>query len=223
MNFLDDDFLPVSALQHLVFCPRQCALIHLEREWEENVLTAKGRLEHERVDEGYREFRRGRKRISGLHIRSETLGLQGQVDVLELDLVDPRAQDNLSAFGLKGKWKVYPVEFKHGEPKQSDCDRVQLCAQALCLEEMLGLAITEAALFYWRIRRREDVRLDESLRQKTVETARALHDMFRSGVTPPPTYSRGCKSCSLIEVCLPKKMGKQGGYRRVLFAPQEVE
>jgi len=223
MSFSEDDFLPVSALQHLAFCPRQCALIHIEREWEENVLTAKGRLEHERVDEGYREFRRGRKQISGLHIRSEKLGLQGQLDVLELDLADPSGPDNLTSFCLKGLWKIYPVEFKHGEPKKSDCDRVQLCAQAMCLEEMLGIRIDEASLFYRKIRRREDVRLDESLRNKTITAAQSLHDLFDRGVIPPPVYHQGCRSCSLIEVCLPKKIEKPGGYKRILFTPQEAE
>ena len=140
----ESDYLPISALQHIVYCPRQCALIHIEREWEENVLTARGRLEHERTDSGYKEFRRGKRQISGLYVRSEKLALQGRIDVLELELIDPKATDNLRSFGLRGTWRIYPVEFKHGQPKKSDCDRVQLCAQALCLEEMLCLRIDEA-------------------------------------------------------------------------------
>jgi len=219
----ETDYLPISALQHLVYCPRQCALIHIEREWEENVLTAKGRLEHERTDSGYRDFRRGRKQISSLHVRSETLGLQGRIDVLELDLLDEKGLDNLPSFGLKGIWSAYPVEFKHGQPKQSDCDRVQLCAQALCLEEMLGIAIPEAALFYQRIKRREEVTTDEGLRSKTVESALKLHELFQSGRTPPPVRDARCRACSLKSLCLPKKMGKPNRYKDILFKPQEAE
>lgn len=221
--FAEDEFLPISALQHLVFCPRQCALIYLEREWEENVLTAKGRLEHDRVDERYKEFRRGKKQFSGLAIRSEKLGLYGKLDVLEMELINPKGQDNLSTFGLKGTWKVAPVEFKHGEPKQSDCDRIQLCAQVICLEEMLGIKIEEASLFYWRIRRREDVQIDHALRAKTQEAGEMLHALFEKRVTPPPVYGRYCRSCSLVEVCFPKKIEHPGNYHNVLFRPQEIE
>ena len=218
----DDDFLPISSLQHLQFCPRQYALIYIEREWQENVLTARGRLEHERVDQGYKEFRRGRRQLSGLTIRSERLQLQGKLDVLELDLEDASAPDNLAVFGLKGAWRAYPVEFKHGEPKDNDCDRVQLCAQTICLEEMYGLTIETASLFYQRIRRREDVVLDAALREKTERLAKELYELFASGRTPPPEYSKKCRSCSMIDICLPEKMG--GGktyYQHTLFTPQE--
>jgi len=218
----ETNYLPISALQHIVYCPRQCALIHIEREWEENVLTARGRLEHERTDSGYKEFRRGKRQISGLYVRSEELALQGRIDVLELELIDPKATDNLSSFGLRGTWRIYPVEFKHGQPKKSDCDRVQLCAQAICLEEMLHVRIDEASLFYQRIRRREDVVLDEKLRDKTVATAKALHELFQSGRTPPPVRDGRCRACSLKSLCLPKKMGKDNRYRRILFEPQEA-
>ena len=218
----DDDFLPISSLQHYLFCPRQYALIHIEREWQENVLTAKGRLEHERVDQGYKEFRRGRRQLSGLTIRSEKLRLQGKLDVLVLDLEDARAPDNLAIFGLKGMWRAYPVEFKHGEPKENDCDRVQLCAQALCLEEMCGLTIDTASLFYQKIRRREDVLLEENLRTKTAQVAKELYALYSSGKTPPQVYTSKCRSCSLFEVCLPDKLdNKKTRYRSVLFTPQE--
>lgn len=143
----DSDLLPISALQHLLFCPRQCALIHIEQQWEENRLTVLGRLEHERVDEGYREFRRGRRQISGLRVKSARLGLYGRLDVLELELVNGNGPDNALRFGLHGQWNFYPAEFKHGAPKENNSDRVQLCAQALCLEEMLGASIPDASLF----------------------------------------------------------------------------
>jgi len=223
MTGLDDDFLPVSALQHLLFCPRQCALIHIECQWQENVLTARGRLEHERVDQGYKECRRGKKQISGLLIRSERLRLQGKLDVLELDLVDANGKDNLPLLNLKGEWRAFPVEFKHGEPKDNNCDRIQLCAQALCLEEMFSLSIENASLFYQRIKRREDVLLDLALREKTIQAANALYDLYQSGRTPAPVYSAKCRSCSLLEICLPKRMAlSKNQYRRMLFSPQEA-
>ncbi len=219
----DDNYLPISALQHYAFCPRQCALIHVERQWQENVLTARGRIEHERVHDGYKDYRRGRRQLSGLYVRSEKMRMQGQLDVLELELLDAEAEDNLTLFGLKGQWDIYPVEFKHGEPKKNDCDRIQLCAQALCVEEMTGLAITSASLFYHRIRRREDVSLDESLRQKTVRVAEEFHAMFDSGFTPAPVYGSWCRSCSMMEICMPKKMRKRtSNYRQLLFTHQEV-
>lgn len=215
--------MPISGLQHLLFCPRQYALIYIEREWQENVLTALGSIEHERVDQGYKECRRGRKQISGLAIRSKQLRLQGKLDVLELDLLDVKGEDNLTLLGLRGEWRVFPVEFKHGEPKENDCDRIQLCAQALCLEEMFSLSIKSASLFYQRIKRREDVLLDQALREKTIQAANVLYDLYQSGRTPAPVYSAKCRSCSLVEICLPKKMAlSKNHYRRMLFSPQEA-
>jgi len=218
----DDDSLPISALQHFLFCPRQCALIYLERQWEENVLTARGRLEHERVDSGYKEFRRGKRQLSGLYIRSESLQMQGRLDVLELELLNARAPDNLSVLGLKGEWSACPVEFKHGESKQNDCDRVQLCAQVICLEEQLAISIETASLFYQKIRRREEVAMDDALRAKTRQTAGALHELFQAGKTPSPAYSTRCRSCSLFEICLPQKLSKNNArYRTMIFNAQE--
>ena len=223
MTFAESELLPVSALQHLLFCERQCALIHLEQQWEENRLTALGRIEHERVDEGYREFRLGRRQLSGLHIRSLQLGLYGRLDVLELDLIDRYGPNNAEAFGLKGAWSFYPVEFKHGAPKRGDCDRFQLCAQALCLEEMLNVRIEEASLFYHKIRRREEVALDARLRQSTLDAASHLQQLFARGITPPPEYLPHCRSCSLIDLCLPKRLDRKRfhHYRNLLFQPME--
>ena len=219
MAFAESELLPISALQHLLFCERQCALIHLEQQWEENRLTALGRIEHERVDEGYREFRRGRRQISGLHIRSLELGLYGRLDVLELDLLDRNAPDNAQAFGLKGEWSFYPVDFKHGTIKEGNYDRVQLCAQALCLEEMLNVRIPEASLFYHKIRRREEVALDARLRQITVEAVSRLQQLFARAITPPPEYLPHCRSCSLLDLCLPKRLDRKRfrHYRNQLF------
>jgi len=218
----DDDFLTISGLQHLLFCPRQYALIYIEKQWQENVLTARGRIEHERVDLGYKQCRKRNKQISGLLIRSDRLRLQGKLDVLELDLVDAAAPDNLKQFGLKGQWRIYPVEFKHGEPKNNNCDRVQLCAQAICLEEMLSVTIERAFLFYQRVKRRDEVHLDSALRAETIHATEILHELHNSGKTPPPVYSAKCRSCSMIDICLPKRLSiTSSHYRQMLFNPQE--
>jgi CRISPR-associated exonuclease Cas4 len=223
MSYSEDNLLPISALQHLLFFERQCALIHLEQQWEENRLTALGRVEHERVDEGYKEFRRGRRQLSALHVRSLELGIYGRLDVLELDLIDKQGPGNASSFGLKGEWAFYPVEFKHGIPKEGDCDRVQLCAQALCLEEMMGVRIAEASLFYQKIKRREEVPLDARLRETAVEAIQRLHRLFAQGITPPPEYLARCKSCSLVELCLPKRLDRKRFhyYRNRLFQVED--
>ncbi len=188
----ESELLPISALQHLMFCPRQCALIHTEQVWDDNVLTAEGRIAHENVDEGGAESRSGRRIVYGLPLRSFRLGLIGKADVVEI-------------FGAGGeRVRAFPVEHKRGRPKQKDCDRVQLCAQALCLEEMLGVTVEEGALFYGKTRRRENVVFDSGLRKLTVTAAKELHRLLGSGVTPRAEYGKKCKSCSLIEHCLPK-------------------
>jgi CRISPR-associated exonuclease Cas4 len=203
----EDRLLPISALQHLLFCPRQCVLIHIERLWEENVLTAEGRIAHDKVDEGGAETRAGRKTVFGLPLRSLRLGLIGKADVVEL------SQD---AAG-----KAFPVEHKRGRPKQKDCDRVQLCAQAICLEEMLGLTVAEGALFYGKTRRREDVVFDGGLRRLTEETAVRLHELIDAGTTPPAEYAKKCKSCSLIELCMPKVSSAKRSVERYLLTAGE--
>lgn len=185
--YSEDDLLPISALQHLLFCPRQCALIQVERQWAENRFTAEGRVAHERVHEAGSETRGGRRIVSGLPLRSLRLGLSGQADVVEFD-----------ADGTP-----FPVEHKRGRAKEEDWDRVQLCAQALCLEEMTGKAVERGALFYGKNRRRTEVAFDAALRQRTEDTARELHELVDSGRTPAPVESGKCRNCSLAEICLP--------------------
>ena len=195
MTYAEADLIQLSALQHYLFCPRQCALIHVEQIWEESGLTAEGRLLHERVDEGGAEKRRDVKRVFGLPIRCLRLGLVGKADVVEFH----RQPD--------GGWLPYPVEHKRGRRKKEDWDRVQLCAQALCLEEMLGVSVPEGALFYGKEQRREVVEIGDALRRETEEVAAAVHRMLASGQTPPPEYAAKCDSCSLVDVCLPRNLG----------------
>ena len=165
MPYSEDDLLPVSALQHLLFCPRQCALIHVERLWQENRLTVEGRLLHRRAHDGPAETRDGMRITRGLPLRSLELGLAGTADVVTFrpPATAEHAKQTLAelfrqaqASGLRD-WQVTPIEYKRGRPKTNDCDRVQLCAQAICLEEMLGLGIESGELFYGRKRRRTRV------------------------------------------------------------------
>ncbi len=193
--YCEDDLLPLSALQHLLFCERQCALIHIEQVWQENLFTAQGRILHERVDRGGETPGSNIRIAYSLPLRSLRLGLTGKTDAVEFH----RKVKN----GRK-VWHPFPVEYKRGRPKSDDCDRVQLCAQAICLEEMLDVEISRGALFYGKIRRRQDVVFDPALRQKTEETARHLHELIASGKTPPPVITSKCKSCSLFNICMPK-------------------
>jgi len=202
--FSEEDLLPLSALQHLVFCERQCALIHVEQVWNENRLTAEGRIMHERVHEVDEELR-GNVRIErGVSLRSLKLGLIGKADVVEFHRMEG------------GKSRPFPVEHKRGKPKPDESDKVQLCAQALCLEEMLSVEVPSGAIFYGRTRRRLDVKFDESLRKETKDAARQVHDLIRSGSTPKPVYTKKCKSCSLIDQCLPQVLHKKRSVRAYL-------
>jgi CRISPR-associated exonuclease Cas4 len=201
---LEDDLIMISALQHYAFCPRQCALIHIEQTWAESGRTAEGRIMHERVHDESRESR-GDVRIDyGVSLRSLRLGLIGKADVVEFH----RQPD--------GSWLPFPVEYKRGKPKADDCDKVQLCAQAICLEEMLSVAIPAGALFYGQTRHRLDVVFDEALRGETEETARRAHVLIAAGRTPAPVYEKRCESCSLMAECLPKTIQKRRSVKSYL-------
>lgn len=188
----DEDLIAISALQHWLFCSRQCALIHVERAWAENRFTAEGNVMHERAHDGPDELRDGVRIARGQHVRSLRLGLVGQCDVVE--------------FFPDGR--VNPVEYKRGKPKAHRADEVQLCAQAICLEEMLGLevgVISIGQLFYGKNRRRHDVVFDGALRELVASVSGDVRACLESGVTPSSEYvSKKCDSCSLIEVCQPK-------------------
>ncbi|EFK09639.1 CRISPR-associated protein Cas4 [delta proteobacterium NaphS2] len=193
-KFPESEFIQLSALQHMLFCERQCALIHVEQLWAENRFTAEGRIMHERVDRGDSKDM-GRIRVAySLPLQSRHLGVSGKADVVEFHL----------SGGKQGKWVPFPVEYKRGKPKKNDSDKVQLCAQALCLEEMLGHPVENGALFYGKTRRRLDVVFDDALRRLTFETARKVHDLIDSGTTPTARYEKKCDTCSMKSLCLPK-------------------
>lgn len=205
----DDNTRPLSGLQHLAFCPRQWALIHLEQVWVENAKTAEGRLLHERADLPG-ESRRGRIRtVRGMWLRSESLRLTGRADIVEF------------------RPEPYPVEYKRGKNKPTDCDLVQLCAQALCLEEMLQTTIPKGAIFYGDPRRRIEVDFSSELRTRTVSLTVSMHEFYRNRETPPAQPGPHCRNCSLVHICLPDATGKPDTAaswvaRQIHFLEQEV-
>ena len=206
--FSEDDLLPISGLQHLLFCERQCALIHVEQLWSENRLTAEGRIMHERVHHEDRQSR-GRIRVEySMSLRSLRLGLIGKADVVEFH----REMDD-----SKERWIPFPVEYKRGRPKKDSSDKVQLCAQALCLEEMLDVDVPSGALFYGKIRHRQDVIFDEDLRSETEDTSARFHQLFEEGKTPKAVYSKKCDNCSMKSLCLPKTVNKAKSIERYLL------
>jgi len=197
---MSPDPLPISALQHLLFCERQCALIHIERLWSENRLTAEGRLLHARVHDSGDVACATTRVARGLEITSAKLGLYGIADVVEFaDGRPPR-----------------PVEYKRGKTKTHQADEVQLCAQALCLEEMLGVWVPEGAIFYSRTRRRQIVRFDSSLRVLTETTAARLHALISTGLTPTARREPKCDHCSLLTLCMPALLRPRATARRYL-------
>ncbi|WP_100551439.1 CRISPR-associated protein Cas4 [Caedibacter taeniospiralis] len=191
MDFkLDDSLLiPLSALQHYAFCPRQCALIHNEQAWAENWLTAQGQQLHQRVDSGVPETRKGIRYERGVHVSAPKIGLIGKLDLVELDTKTG---------------SCFPVEYKRGKPKEDHIDLVQLCAQALCLEEMLNTVIPRAAMWYWQSRHRIDVELTKALRDETLQIVDETRLLLQAGVTPKVKYEKKCNACSLYDLCNPK-------------------
>lgn len=208
----DDEMVMISALQHFAFCKRQCALIHLEQVWTENALTAEGRLLHDRVDQPKTENRRDLRTATAIRLRSSRLGVTGVMDMLEFHRRETTQDEagRVVAVPLPpagGYWQPFPVEYKRGKPKSHRADEVQLCAQVICLEEMLKVNIPAGALFYGQTRRRQDVAFDSELRALTEAAAQGVHALIQSGVTPPAVYSKACEKCSLIDQCQPKSAG----------------
>lgn len=203
-EYSPDTWLPLSGIQHFVFCRRQWGLIHVERQWQENVLTAEGRIMHHRADDPF--FTEKRKDVilaRSVPVSSPKLGLSGVCDVVEF----AAATEGISLPGREGFWMPTPVEYKRGKAKQDHCDEVQLCAQAMCLEEMLVVLISQGYLYYREIRRRITIPLTADLRDLVRKTAKEMHAYFEQGYTPRVKPSKTCMSCSLAEVCLPRLQG----------------
>ena len=201
--FPDDQLISISSLQHMQFCPRQWGLIHLEQFWADNSLTAMGNAMHEKVHTSDSESRGDIKIARGLRIPNLQYGITGQTDAVEYH----RSVLKDNAIELPNSadyWKPFPIEYKRGKPKSDDSDKVQLCAQVLCLEEMYHINIPNAAFFYGQIKKRLIVEIDHEIRSKTIALISQLHELIRAGKTPKGEFSKKCKSCSLIETCMPK-------------------
>jgi len=195
----DEDLIPISALQHYLYCPRQCALIHIERQWAENRQTAEGLLLHKRADQPQSERRKGIRTTTAMPLLDLQLGITGVADVVEFHFDGDIEQ-------------AFPVEYKRGRPKAHRADEVQICAQALCLEAMLGQPVMSGALFYGQTRRRKDLAFDDELRTLTRQTIVATRDMIISGKTPLAHYeSKRCDACSLIDLCQPRLLNRARG------------
>lgn len=221
----EDDLLPISGLQHLLFCERRAALVLIENLWEENTFTADGHIKHERAHEVGTEARPDIRVARGLRLRSLILGLSGMADIVEFH----RTEDltGIALEGAEGLWQPIPVEYKRGKLRKEDGYEIQLCAQAMCLEEMLGAEIPRGYIYYGKTNRRLEIEFSQELRQKTSLAAERLRALFSSGVTPKAVHTRKCERCSLINLCLPAVSGSKqstGAYlKRMLKAVGEGE
>jgi len=206
MSYEEDDYLFISGIQHYAFCPRQWALIHIEAQWNENYLTTSGKILHVKAHDGDSVEKRGDIIIfRALKVCSVELGISGECDIVEFR----KADNGISINGCDGLWVPYPVEYKRGKTKVDDCDRLQLCAQAVCLEEMLCTEIGSGALFYGEPRRRELVDFTPKLKTKLIDTVKSMHEMFSRKHTPNAEKGKRCQSCSIKELCLPR-LGEKG-------------
>jgi CRISPR-associated exonuclease Cas4 len=206
--YKEEELLPISALQHLLFCERRAALIILEGLWQDNVFTAEGSILHEQTHQIETE-RHGDLRIArGLWLRSFRLGLIGNSDVIEFQKVSDYQKDKMtvSLYDIEGFWQPFPVEYKRGRLRSEESFEVQLCAQALCMEEMLNIYIPAGAIYYGKSKRRLEISFNQAIRNKTEASAKCLHEIVSSGVTPKAHNQIKCQSCSLIDICLPKAM-----------------
>ena len=222
--YTEDDLLPISALQHLMFCPRQWALIHLEQVWAENRLTAQGRLLHDRVHNAESESRAAVRIVRGLRLRSLTLGLIGQADVVEFHRLSEKDETSCRLANRPGYWRPVPIEYKRGQPKKNACDRIQLCAQAMCLEEMLNVSIPSGMLFYGRTKRRKDVAFDDALRNDTMNLVKTLHEWTEQRYKPLALVNDPrCKNCSLNSLCMPKVSNQKSSDRVLRYVNKHLK
>lgn len=204
MEYAEDNYLMISGIQHFKFCRRQWALIHVEQQWEENVHTIMGELMHKKVHDPYiTEKRRDTLVVRALPVSSRIMGISGECDVVEFH----KCEDGIKLYGHRGLYSVYPVEYKKGKPKLTEEDKLQLTAQALCLEEMFSTEIPEGAIFYGETRWRDVVEFHEELRLEVKRMFQEMHQYYDRNYTPKVKYSKACNACSLKEVCLPK-LGK---------------
>lgn len=208
MEYKEEDFLQLAGLQHFAFCRRQWALIHIEAQWAENWRTAEGRILHENAHDGTFTEKRGDLLVSrDMPVFSRSLGVTGKCDVIEFHA----SPDGVRLFGRDGMWQPCPVEYKRGKPKETDADRLQLCCQAMCLEEMLVCPrIERAYLYYGEPRKRESVQLDDGLRKTVCTMLAEMHALYQKQHTPRVKPSKACNACSMKNLCLPRLCGSAG-------------
>ena len=203
MEYSEDDFLMLSGIQHFAFCRRQWALIHIEQLWDDNLRTTEGELMHRKVHDSYSSECRGEVILSrGIPVFSRQMGVSGECDIVEFR----KSADGITLSGRDGRYKVYPVEYKHGEPKDGDADVLQLAAQSICLEEMLCCEIEQGAIFYGKTKRRLKVDITDALRGKARDALSEMHSLYQSGYVPKVKPTKSCNACSLKNLCLPKLM-----------------
>lgn len=218
--YTEDDFIPVSAVSHMAFCERRCALLHIEFLYDENRFVVEGAQLHEQVHDAPATESRGDVRIArGLMLRSERYGLSGRADAVEFHRVGSAgapAGPGVSLSGVEGLWVPFPVEYKHGKLREEESYMVQVCAQALCLEEMLSTSISAGAIFYGEPRRRLDVAFGPELRANTEQLIEKAHRLLEAEITPQARYEPKCRSCSLLALCMPKTTGSRRNVARYL-------
>ena len=205
-RYSEDEYLMLSGIQHFVFWRRQWALIHIEQQWEDNYRTIDGSIMHKHAhDDTFHEKRGDLILVRGMAVSSPYLGISGECDVVEFKKNDK----GISIFGQEGKYSVTPIEYKRGSPKIDESDKLQLTAQAMCLEDMLCCEISEGYLYYGETRHRTKVQINEELRKKTKYILQEMHDLFQRGYTPKVRRTKACNACSLKNICLPVLYGKK--------------
>lgn len=220
MEYKEEDFLLLSGIQHFEFCRRQWALIHIEQQWQENLRTIEGEILHEKAHDDTLKEKRGDLIISrGMGVFSYSLGITGTCDIVELH----KSPEGVNIFGRAGTYKPVPVEYKRGKPKENESDTLQLCAQAMCLEEMLLCEIPEAFLFYGETKRRLKIILDNELRERVKTITKEMHELYDKRYTPKVKPSKSCKACSLIEICMPRLCKNLSVANYIKGNMQEVE
>ena len=220
----EDNYLLLSGIQHIAFCKRQWALIHIEQQWAENVGTIEGRYLHEKADDPFiPEKRKDKIILRAVPLVSHTLRITGKADVVELQKIDGQCENGILIESQEGKWRIFPVEYKRGAPKTDDRDHVQLCAQAMCLEEMNNVRIDKGAMYYGKPHQREQVTFSEELRSKVLSYVRCMHEYYKKSFTPLAVYKSHCRSCSLVDICMPKSFSSKKNVKSYLDTNLNIE
>jgi len=205
--YSEEDMLMLSGIQHFVFCKRQWALIHMEMQWAENEKTARGKYLHKKVDNyRARESKGNMLILRSAHVSSYKLGLSGMCDIIEILL---NTNEKFSS--------AHPVEYKSGKPKENECDKIQLCAQAIAIEEMMGIDVPLGSIYYNEIRRRLTVQIDDYLKERTVEVSKEMHDTIKEGLIPKPRYGKWCHQCSLESICMPRIVSENKSIKKYIM------